>query len=279
MKYKIVILFYSLSMVLFFSCNEKKENILQDNIFLNPELVDKVPESLKSGKDLSAELNKILPADFIYKNYGGGNHQFFLKLMIDREGNVKNFELEKYVGPGDTQKINNLPFMEKLSGFTNQIKFSPAKKDDKNVGSSENVRISITLNQKGEVETPWQLVFGLSEKIEKSEYEKGEGQVYTIVDQMPEYPGGTDALLKFITSNIKYPAIAKQNGIEGKVLVQFIIDEKGNVVNLKVIKGIGYGCDEEAVRVCKMMPRWIPGKLKGKPVAVKMVMPFLFKLE
>jgi TonB family protein len=279
MKTKIVILLFSLCMILFFSCNEENENISQYNIFLNPELVDKIPESLKNGNDLSAELNKILPADFIYKNYGSGNHQFFLKLMIDREGNVKNFELEKYVGPGDVHKINNIPLMGKLVGFTNQLKFSPAKKDDRNVGSSENVRISITLDKNGGIETPWQLVFGLSEKLETSEYEKGEGQAYTFVDQMPEYPGGTNALLKYIQSKVKYPANAKQNGVEGKVMVQFIVDEKGNVVNPKIIKGIGYGCDEEALRVIKLLPGWIPGKQGGKPVKVKMVIPFSFKLN
>ena len=106
-----------------------------------------------------------------------------------------------------------------------------------------------------------------------------EGQIYTVVEQMPEYPGGTDALLKFIDANIKYPAEAKQKGIEGKVLVQFIIDEKGNVVDLKVLKGIGYGCDEEALRVIKLLPGWIPGKQGGKPVKVKMVIPFSFKLN
>ena len=279
MKTKFISILFLLTTVIFFSCNEKKENNLQDNIFLNPELVDNVPELLTTEKDFPAELNKILPADFIFKNYGSGNNQFFLKLMIDREGNVKNIELEKYVGLGDIHKVNNTPLMSKLAVFLSQLKFNPAKKDGKNVGSSSDIRISITLNQNGRIETPWQLLFGLSEKMKTSEYKQGEDQAYTYVDQMPEYPGGTDALLKFIDANIKYPAEAKQKGIEGKVLVQFIIDEKGNVVDLKVLKGIGYGCDEEAVRVCRMMRRWIPGKQNGKPVPVRMVIPFHFKLE
>jgi TonB family protein len=279
MKTKFISILFLLTTVIFFSCNEKKGNNLQNNIFLNPELVDNVPELLTTEKDFPAELNKTLPADFIYKNYGSGNHQFFLKLMIDREGNVKNIELEKYVGLGDIHKVNNTPLMSKLAVFLSQLKFNPAKKDGKNVGSSSDIRISITLNQNGRIETPWQLLFGLSEKMKTSEYKQGEDQAYTYVDQMPEYPGGTDALLKFIDSNIKYPAEAKQKGVEGKVFVQFIVSKTGDIVGIKVIKGIESGCDDEAVRVCKMMHRWIPGRLNGKPVPVKIVIPFHFKLE
>jgi protein TonB len=106
-----------------------------------------------------------------------------------------------------------------------------------------------------------------------------EGQIYTVVEQMPEYPGGTDALLKFIDANMKYPVEAKQKGVEGKVFVQFIIDKKGNVVDPKLLKGIGYGCDEEALRVIKLLPGWIPGKQGGNPVNVKIVTPFSFKLN
>ncbi|MGE5350964.1 MAG: TonB family protein [Acidobacteriota bacterium] len=102
---------------------------------------------------------------------------------------------------------------------------------------------------------------------------------YTFVDQMPTYPKGPDALLEFISSNVVYPQAAKKDGIQGKVIVGFIIEKDGSMSDIKVLKGIGGGCDEEAVRVTKLMGKWNPGIQKGKPVRVRMVMPYQFKLQ
>ena len=108
---------------------------------------------------------------------------------------------------------------------------------------------------------------------------KGENGVYTQVEQMPEYTEGNDAMNSFLASNIKYPAKAKENGIKGTVYVSFLIDETGAVVDAKVIKGIGKGCDEEALRVVKMMPKWKPGKNGGKTVKVAFTLPIKFSLN
>ncbi len=104
--------------------------------------------------------------------------------------------------------------------------------------------------------------------------------IYTNVDVLPEFPGGRKALGKYVDSgkNHKYPKEARKNGIEGKVIVQFVINEDGTCSNFNVIKGIGYGCDEEAVRAFKKMPKWNPGLVKGKPVKVLMQMGYLYKL-
>ncbi|HEX2866788.1 MAG TPA: M56 family metallopeptidase [Ignavibacteriales bacterium] len=102
---------------------------------------------------------------------------------------------------------------------------------------------------------------------------------YTVVDQMPAYPGGADALLRFISSNVVYPKAAKKAGTQGKVMISFIIEKDGSMSNIKVLNGIGDGCDEEAVRVTKLMGKWNPGMQKGKPVRVQMVLPFQFKLQ
>lgn len=99
------------------------------------------------------------------------------------------------------------------------------------------------------------------------------------VEQMPEFPGGEKALLTFISKNLKYPRQAQQMGIQGRVHVQFVIDKDGSVTNIKLVRGIGAGCDEEAMRVLGMLPKFSPGKQRGKPVRVQMQLPVFFKLK
>lgn len=96
---------------------------------------------------------------------------------------------------------------------------------------------------------------------------------------MPEFPGGEQAMMKFVAENVQYPQEARDKEISGRVLVSFIVEKDGSIAEVKVVKGIGGGCDEEAVRVVKAMPKWKPGKDKGKPVRVSYMMPFTFKLQ
>lgn len=101
----------------------------------------------------------------------------------------------------------------------------------------------------------------------------------TFVEQQPEFPGGLEAMQKFLGENIKYPSIASEMGISGKVTVQFVVDKHGKIGNIKVLRGIGGGCDEEAVRVVKAMPAWRPGRQNGKEVSVFFVLPVSFQLK
>ena len=96
---------------------------------------------------------------------------------------------------------------------------------------------------------------------------------------MPEFPGGEQAMMDFVAKNVQYPQEARDKEISGRVLVGFIVEKDGSIGDVKVVKGIGGGCDEEAVRVVKAMPKWKPGMDKGKPVRVSYVMPFTFKLQ
>ncbi|MCS7028270.1 MAG: energy transducer TonB [Bacteroidia bacterium] len=109
--------------------------------------------------------------------------------------------------------------------------------------------------------------------------EEVDNTVYTIIQKMPQFPGGEAAMMKFISENIKYPPMAKEAGIKGTVIVTFIVDREGNVTNPQVLKGIGGGCDEEALRVIKMMPKWSPGEQNGKKVLVKINVPIRFVLR
>ena len=103
--------------------------------------------------------------------------------------------------------------------------------------------------------------------------------VFTVVEEMPSFPGDDESRVRLLTENIKYPQMAKESGIQGTVYVTFVIDERGRVADVKVLRGIGGGCDEEAIRVVKMMPPWNAGKQSGKPVRVQFNMPIKFTLN
>ena len=106
-----------------------------------------------------------------------------------------------------------------------------------------------------------------------------EDTVYQVVDKMPEFPGGEKAMMEFLSKNIVYPEKAKEAGIQGRVFVGFVIEKDGSVSNVKIMKGIGGECDEEALRVVKSMPNWKPGKKGGKDVRVSYTLPINFKLS
>jgi TonB family protein len=119
----------------------------------------------------------------------------------------------------------------------------------------------------------------VKEILEVTEVQEESKPVYTVVEEMPQYPGGETERNKFLAINIVYPQQATENGIQGTVYVSFIVDLKGNITDVKVLRGIGGGCDEEALRVVKMMPLWNPGKQNGKLVRVLYNMPIYFKLQ
>ncbi|OQX78524.1 MAG: energy transducer TonB [Bacteroidetes bacterium 4484_249] len=116
------------------------------------------------------------------------------------------------------------------------------------------------------------------EPVEEEE-EESEEVIFTVVESMPAFPGGDAARIKYLNSNIKYPQMARESGIQGRVFVTFVVEKDGRVTDVRVLRGIGGGCDEEAIRVIKNMPNWNPGKQRGKSVRVQFNMPILFKLN
>ena len=109
--------------------------------------------------------------------------------------------------------------------------------------------------------------------------EVDEAEIFTVVESMPSFPGGMGELMKFLSQNINYPTLAKESGIQGRVFINFVVEPNGKISNVKVLRGIGGGCDEEAVRVVKSMPKWSPGKQRGKPVRVSYNLPVKFTLQ
>ena len=112
-----------------------------------------------------------------------------------------------------------------------------------------------------------------------SEYNVNSEKIFTVVEVMPEFSGGINALMKYLSDNIKYPEEAKKEGIQGRVFVNFVVEKSGKVNNVNVIRGIGGGCDEEAIRVISSMPDWKPGLENGKAVRVDYNIPIKFALD
>jgi TonB family protein len=103
--------------------------------------------------------------------------------------------------------------------------------------------------------------------------------IFQVVEEMPEFPGGMVEAMTFLAKNINYPVAAQQAKIEGRVIVQFVVERDGSVSDVKVMRGVSPELDAEAIRVVGMMPKWIPGKQRGKAVAVKYTMPIMFRLQ
>lgn len=106
-----------------------------------------------------------------------------------------------------------------------------------------------------------------------------EAPIFTVVESMPEFRGGMQELYTYLGNNIKYPVMAKESGIQGKVYVTFVVEKDGSITDVKLLRGIGGGCDEEAIRVVQSMPKWKPGKQRGKPVRVQYNLPVRFTLQ
>ena len=100
-----------------------------------------------------------------------------------------------------------------------------------------------------------------------------------MVEQMPQFQGGNTELLKYISKNVRYPAIAQENGIEGRVIVRFVVEKDGTIGEVQVVKGVDASLDKEAVRVVKTLPQWVPGKQNGRSVRVWFTLPVTFRLE
>ena len=111
------------------------------------------------------------------------------------------------------------------------------------------------------------------------EEEPEEAEIFMVVEEMPEFPGGMAECLKFLGKNIKYPTIAQENGVQGRVIVQFVVNQDGSIVDPVVVRSVDPYLDKEALRVIKTMPKWKPGKQRGKAVRVKYTVPVTFKLQ
>ncbi|MGM9800975.1 MAG: energy transducer TonB [Candidatus Limisoma sp.] len=115
--------------------------------------------------------------------------------------------------------------------------------------------------------------------VEKKEEVKEPEKVFTAVEQMPQFPGGEAELMKYLSKNIKYPTMAMENNIQGRVVVQFVVTKTGSIGEVKVVRSVDRDLDREAIRVCKSLPKFTPGKMNGQAVNVWYTLPVNFKLQ
>lgn len=123
------------------------------------------------------------------------------------------------------------------------------------------------------------ILFQSNTKAVAQTQQKGEDAVFTYVERMPEFPGGTSALMAYLGNNIHYPPKAKKNKVEGKAIIQFVVKKDGAIGNVKIVRDLEDGCGAEAKRVVAAMPKWKPGLMKGEPVNVYYTLPVSFKLQ
>ena len=153
------------------------------------------------------------------------------------------------------QVVTDLTVVENDADLTNEVGIINAE-DNANKAQEEFTRVVVD-----------------EEEVEEEE------EVFLVVEEDPDFPGGLGALSQFIADNIKYPELAKQNNITGRVFVSFVVEKDGSVGQVKVLRDIGGGCGAEAVRVVKSMPKWKPGKQRGKPVRTQFNLPVNFELN
>jgi protein TonB len=115
--------------------------------------------------------------------------------------------------------------------------------------------------------------------VQQDEEVVEEAEIFLVVESMPTFPGGEEKIYKYLADNLRYPEMAREAGIQGRVFVTFVVERDGSITDVRVLRGIGGGCDEEAVRVVENMPVWSPGKQRGIPVRVQFNLPIKFTLQ
>lgn len=122
-------------------------------------------------------------------------------------------------------------------------------------------------------------VLKLKEAVAQPEPKPEVEKVFDVVEQMPSFPGGPSALMEWLSNNVKYPVVAQENNVQGRVVVSFVVERDGSITDVKVVRGVDPSLDKEASRVVRAMPRWIPGKQNGSAVRVKYNVPVAFRLQ
>ena len=184
------------------------------------------------------------------------------------------------------------PKLEKIEveKVKSSVKFVPPviKKDDE-VKPEEELKSQEELNKtntaigafdvKGNDEAAGEVLKAKEVIAQPEPPKEEETKVFDVVEQMPSFPGGPSALMQYLSSNIKYPVVAEENGVQGRVVCTFVVERDGSITDVRVIRSVDPSLDKEAVRVVKSMPKWIPGKQNGSAVRVKYTVPVTFRLQ
>lgn len=199
-------------------------------------------------------------------------------------------KLKKAAEVKQKEKILKVEKPQEIQAVKSSVKFTaPVIKKDEEVDEKETLKANEDLmNAKGSVsiadvvgndEENGKDIADLKQVVVEAPPEEVEEKVFDVVEQMPEFPGGMAALMKYLSSHIKYPVVAEENGIQGRVIVTFVVEKNGSITDIQVVKSVDPSLDKEAIRVCKSMPKWIPGKQNGSSVRVKFTLPVTFRLQ
>ena len=195
-----------------------------------------------------------------------------------KEAKVEKKEVVKVEPEKVVEKVkSSIKFTAPVIKKDNEVK----DEDEIDLQKVENTNTSIgAFNVEGNDEVGGE-VLKAKEEIAQPEPPKHEeeNKVFDVVEQMPSFPGGMGALMSWLSQNIKYPVIAAENGVQGRVIVQFVVEKDGSVTDVHVAKSVDPSLDKEAARVVKAMPKWNPGKQNGSAVRVKYTVPVTFKLQ
>ncbi|MDO5130335.1 MAG: TonB family protein [Prevotellaceae bacterium] len=184
-------------------------------------------------------------------------------------------------------KVEEQKVVEKVKS---SVKFTPPviKKDDE-VKPEEELKSQEDLNKtntaigsfdvKGNDEAGGEVLKAKEVIAQPEPPKEEETKVFDVVEVMPSFPGGQGALFEWLSKNIKYPVVAEENGVQGRVIVTFVVERNGSITDVQVVKSVDPSLDKEAVRVVKAMPHWIPGKQNGSAVRVKFTVPVTFRLQ
>lgn len=189
------------------------------------------------------------------------------------------FEWKRYdKSESDWDQMEVIEIPEELTQITRQEieppKPKPQTTDIEEVEDDEEVE-DIVINVEDDMDAEVQEFVPVDDPIE----EPVEAEIFTVVEESPAFPGGDEKLYEFLAKNMKYPQMARESGIQGIVYVTFVVEPDGSISNVRVLRDIGGGCGEEAIRVVKAMPRWTPGKQRGKAVRVQFNLPVKFTLQ
>lgn len=191
----------------------------------------------------------------------------------EKEEEVEQIEIEE-VKPEAPQLATQL---------MTELLLTDTPKEDNEIKANEDIQkdnsVMSTFTQAGSDDI--NLIKEHKEEVvqEKPREEKKKEEVFSHVEQMPKFPGGDAELYKFISNNLNYPAMAIENNVQGRVVVQFVVTKDGSIGNVKVVRSVDRDLDNEAIRVCKKLPKFIPGKQNGQPVNVWYTLPVTFKLQ
>ncbi len=222
-----------------------EETIKEDEIFI---LVED-NASFPGGDDT---LRKYLKDHIQYPEMAKKNGiegRVYLKFVVEKDGSITNIKVLRGIGSGCDE--------EAVRVVSNMPKWNPGKQRRKVVRQYFNIPVKFSFE--ADVKSS-----------EESNKDNNEDEIFKIVENQPSFPGGADAEFKYFKENVKYPELAKKNDIEGIIYVWFVVEKDGSITNVKIQREIGGGCDEEALRVIKNMPKWNPGTQKGAPVRVRL---------